>query len=156
MSDSVKQVSTAPWFVHRRRVAFYETDAMGVVHHANHLRYFEDARVEWMRAHDLIDLHVPRGPFIFAVVELSNRYAKTLKFDDEIETWIQARMEGARIHFQYAIWCRRTGEVAASGATQLVPVDSALRPTRLPKHAREVFDRSPWSVDWPPVAPSNS
>ena len=45
-------------FTYKRRVKFYETDGMRVVHHANYLRYFEEARVEYLRAGgiDLNDL----------------------------------------------------------------------------------------------------
>ena len=31
------------------KVRFYETDLMGVVHHANYLRWFEMGRVEYLR-----------------------------------------------------------------------------------------------------------
>ena len=31
-------------FTYKRRVTFYETDGMKVVHHANYLKYFEEAR----------------------------------------------------------------------------------------------------------------
>ena len=37
-------------FTYKRRVTFYETDGMKVVHHANYLKYFEEARVEYLRA----------------------------------------------------------------------------------------------------------
>ena len=36
-------------FVHRIRVRFVETDAMGIVHHSNYLAYFEEARVDYLR-----------------------------------------------------------------------------------------------------------
>ena len=42
--------ATATTLVHE--VAFFETDAMGVVHHANYLRFFELARVRWLEEHD--------------------------------------------------------------------------------------------------------
>ena len=32
----------------QHRVAFYETDAMGIVHHSNYVRFFEHARVSWL------------------------------------------------------------------------------------------------------------
>ena len=37
----------------RHRVPFYETDAMGIVHHSNYVRYFELARVVWLDEHDV-------------------------------------------------------------------------------------------------------
>ena len=36
----------------QHRVGFYETDAMGIVHHSNYLRFFENARVVWLETHD--------------------------------------------------------------------------------------------------------
>ena len=36
----------------RHRVAFYETDGMGIVHHANYLRFCENARIVWLETHD--------------------------------------------------------------------------------------------------------
>ena len=32
------------------RVRYYEADQMGIVHHSNYLPYFEEARVEYLRA----------------------------------------------------------------------------------------------------------
>ena len=37
-------------FVHRLRVRFAETDAMGIVHHSRYVPYLEEARVEYLRA----------------------------------------------------------------------------------------------------------
>ena len=34
----------------RIRVQYYETDAMGIVHHSNYVRYFETARTEFFRS----------------------------------------------------------------------------------------------------------
>ena len=33
---------------YNRRVKYYETDRMGVVHHSNYLRLLEDARMDWL------------------------------------------------------------------------------------------------------------
>ena len=34
----------------KMRVEYYETDAMGIVHHSNYIRYFETARTELFRS----------------------------------------------------------------------------------------------------------
>ena len=36
---------------YRRRVNYYETDRMGVVHHSNYLRLIEEARLAWIEQH---------------------------------------------------------------------------------------------------------
>ena len=33
-------------YLHRAK--YYETDQMAIVHHSNYIRWFEDARIEWM------------------------------------------------------------------------------------------------------------
>ena len=34
-------------FIYERKVNYYETDKMGVVHHSNYIRYMEEARCTW-------------------------------------------------------------------------------------------------------------
>lgn len=145
MSESPK-----PRFVYPLRVAYHETDAMAVVHHSNHVKYFEEARVEWLRDRGIMSIHQPYGPYVFAVVKLETRYFKPARFDDALEVWVQSRLEGARIVFQYALWCERLGEVIADGRTELVPANQELRPVRLPPSVREVFAREAWLESWPP------
>lgn len=135
------------YHVYHRRIAFHETDMMGVVHHSNHIKFYEEARVDWMRAVNLIDVHIPRGKLVLAVTETKSRYLRTLRFEDEIEVRVQAKMEGARVFFQYAVFNKITGEKAAEGMTELVPLDEALKPTRLPVAARAVFQAQPWTPE---------
>ena len=33
---------------YRRRVQYYETDQMGIVHHSNYIRWFEEARTAFL------------------------------------------------------------------------------------------------------------
>jgi acyl-CoA thioester hydrolase len=127
----------SPPFNYQRRVAYYETDAMGIVHHSNYIRMFEDARVDWMRELGLINFHVPEGDFVFAVHELSCNFKKPLKFNDLFQVSLWAELDGVRIRLEYKISC--AGEAIADGKTVLVPLDRAFRPARLPAAARALF-----------------
>lgn len=138
------------WFVYRARVPFYDTDAMGVVHHANYLRYFEDARLALLRSLGLVELHHPFGRFVFAVVDVQNKYMRPLKWDDEFEIRLQSKCEGAKLLFQYALWLPRVNAYAASGSVVVVPTEMDLKPARLPKAARDEFAKVPWDDEWPP------
>jgi acyl-CoA thioester hydrolase len=140
-------------FVFRKHVSFHETDAMGVVHHSNYVRYFEEARVAWMRARGLIEWHAPMGPYTFAVVDIEVRYLRPAKFEDEIEVWVQATARGARLEFQYAIWNPRLGTWCTTGRTGLVALNSALMPVKLRTEIRAVFLQESWSEVWPPAPP---
>ena len=124
-------------FHYQRRVAYYETDAMGVVHHSNYIRYFEDARVDWMRERGLINFHAPAGEFVFAVHELNCNFRSPLKFNDLFDVAVRAELDGVRIRLEYEITC--DGRPVADGKTVLVPLDSDFRPARLPPEARALF-----------------
>lgn len=124
-------------FSFSRRVAYYETDAMGIVHHSNYIRYFEDARVEWMRQSGLIAFHAPEGPFTFAVHEVTCSYRKPLRFNDLFAVSVTTKLEGVRIILTYEI--THEGVSCAVGATTLVPLDSKFRPARLPPEAKAIF-----------------
>ncbi len=142
-------------FSFKRRVAYHETDAMGVVHHSNYVRYFEEARVAWMRELKLTEIHTPVGPYTFAVIGLAVEYMKSARFDDEIEVFVEGRLTGARIQFRYAIRCARLDGWLTKGHTDLVPLDAQMKPTRLPREAVAVFRSAPWSdvsmEAWPPA-----
>lgn len=137
-------------FLFPRRVAYHETDAMGVVHHSNHIKYFEEARVEWLRAKGMIGIHTPYGPYTFAVLELQNRYYKMARFDDELEVWVQSRLKGAKILFQYALWSKRLEAFIADGTTTLIPLNEEMRPTKLPSEVVDIFRAEKWDEEWPP------
>ncbi len=136
--------------VYPRRVAYYETDAMGVLHHSNHVRYFEEARVAMIRDKGWMDIHHPVGPYIFAVTEQSARYYKPAVFDEPLEVWTQIRRDGGRLAFQYALHSRKSLAVIAEGFTRLVPIDASFRVAKLPASFLEAVDREPWDDVWPP------
>jgi acyl-CoA thioester hydrolase len=144
--------SSQSWFIYSHRVAYHETDAMGVVHHANHLKFFEEARVAWLRDRGLMEIHQPYGPYVFAVVKAETRYLKPARFDDQLEVWVQGHLEGARIVFRYALWSVTAQQMIADGETHLVPINEKFLPAKLPPAARDVFAREPWSEVWPPQA----
>ena len=64
------------------RVAFYETDAMGIVHHANYLRFFERARVQWLDEHDQPYRNYMADGMHFATTHVEIDYRGTTRFDD--------------------------------------------------------------------------
>ncbi len=131
--------------VYRRQVAFYETDAMGVVHHSNYLRYFEEARVHWLQERGLMHLHIPHGDLIWAVVESHVVHYRSLQFADWIEVRLRAQRQGIRTVLEYFLFCERhQGELVSRGSTILVPVGRDSRPRRPPVQFLKAIEGEPW------------
>lgn len=129
-------------FSYDRRVAFCDTDAMGVVHHANYVRYLEEARVAWMRARDLSDTHYPRADRVLALLHFQVWHFKPLRFDDLVTIQLQVRSEGAKIHYQYVF--TMGDERVAQAETLHIPVNGALKPVRPSPKLLKRLEDEPW------------
>ena len=58
-------------YVYERKINYYETDRMGVVHHSNYIRYLEETRCGWMEALGIpMSLFEERG-FTIPVLEVN-------------------------------------------------------------------------------------
>ncbi len=118
-----------------RRVPFHETDAMGVVHHANYLRYCEEARVQWLEENDQPYLWYVEHDLHFAVTRVELDYHASARFYDrlEIKTWVEA-IRGASLRMGYRI--ARGDEILVTGATEHAAVNGEGRVRRIPKERR--------------------
>jgi acyl-CoA thioester hydrolase len=122
------------------RVRYEETDAAGVVYYGNYLRYFESARVEWLRALGTPIREVEARGVLLPAVSAECRYHRPALVDDllDVLTWLDHRGRGS-FGFRYEV--RRDGELIASGATRHAVVDREhLRPMRIEGWMAELVD----------------
>ena len=66
--------------VYPRKANFYETDMMGVVHHSNHIRYFEESRIFFMRNIGCDVMEMEQKGIIIPNVDAYGRYFKPIRF----------------------------------------------------------------------------
>ena len=116
----------------RDKVRFVETDMMGVVHHANYLRWFEMGRVAYLRACGITLGELMDAGVIFPITEVKANYKNSCTFDDDFE--VQVRMSAfnkAKMEFDYRVIRLRDGAVAVEGHTRNVFTDKERRIIRL-------------------------
>jgi acyl-CoA thioester hydrolase len=106
------------------RVIYGDTDQMGVAYYANYLRWFEMGRTELLRQIGIPYSSVEEIGFFFPVTEVSCRYFKPARFDDEIvvETALTS-LGRASLGFSYKITRRNDGALLAEGSTRHACVD---------------------------------
>lgn len=98
------------------RVRFSETDAMGVVYHANYFPWFEIARTQMMTEIGLPYRELQDAGFLLPVLEANIAYRISAKYDDEVEVHAMMKtLPRARIRIDYEV--RRDGELLTSGYT---------------------------------------
>lgn len=126
----------------RRQIAFYETDMMGVVHHSNYLRFFEDARLAWLTDIGLLSSFKEADQANFAVVEAHSKFKKAAKYGDFIRIEMKVYSEKLKIHFDYAIFNDATNELLVDGFTKHVTVDKDLKVIRIPENIKQLMEKS--------------
>ncbi len=91
------------------RVQYYETDMMGIVHHANYLHWMEEARIQFMDAMGFPYADMEKKGVVSPVRAVSCRYMEACTFSDEIEirTWPEA-FNGVVLTMRYEM--RRRGQ----------------------------------------------
>jgi acyl-CoA thioester hydrolase len=122
----------------RHRVPFYETDAMGIVHHSNYVRYFELGRILWMDEHDRPYREYVNDKLHFTTTAVEVAYHRAARFDDllDVRCWME-RVRHASLRIAYEI--TRDGERIASGMTEHAMVDQDGRPRRIPRERRAIL-----------------
>ena len=135
MSKAPASAPNVPTITHSHRVAFYETDAMGIVHHSNYLRFFERARGDWLAEHDQPYTAYMDLGLHFATTRVEVDYKRSIEFDEvvEITTWMEW-VRAASLCMAYRVECK--GELKASGLTEHAAVSMEGRVRRLPKDRR--------------------
>ena len=114
------------------RVYYEDTDLAGVVYYANHLKFIERGRSEWVRSLglDLGELREVQG-LVFAVRHLEADYLRAARFDDllRVETRV-LRQSGARMVLAQDIL--RGGDKIFAATVTLVCLTVTGRHARLP------------------------
>lgn len=126
--------------IYKKRVAFHETDCMGVAHHSSYVKYFEEARVDFIYAYNLEQHHAPYSDYILAVLDLKLKYNKPLRVGDFFEVHLKVSREKAtRLKFEYLLYL--DGELMTSGESLHIGVDSNLKVLKIPEALKEGVER---------------
>jgi acyl-CoA thioester hydrolase len=117
------------------RVRYAETDRMGLLHHANYLVYFEQARTELLRARGLTYKDFEDQGYLLVLTKVEVRYKRPARYDDllTIRTFVE-RTTAVRIDHRYEVY--RDDELVAQASTTLACVDRDGRPQALPEVLR--------------------
>ncbi|MAZ43845.1 MAG: hypothetical protein CMF48_01515 [Legionellales bacterium] len=117
------------------RIYYEDTDAGGVVYHANYLKFFERARTEYFASwyeEDLFEFQT-RLNCQFAVKTVSIDYIKSALLGQHciVETSI-IKQTPARLFFEQVLKLKATDVVLCQATVQVVCLTAQGKPRRLP------------------------
>lgn len=123
------------------RVQYYETDAMGIVHHSNYIRYFETARTELFRSRGYSYDEMEKSGVYMPVLSVSADYKTPAVYDEVISVfcWIE-KIKGASIVLGYEVRGSESGELHVKGTSSHGFTTKDLKPLRLKKEAPGIYE----------------
>lgn len=129
-------------FTFERRINYYETDKMGVVHHSNYIRFLEEARCKMLDDNDMPYSAFEERGVMIPVLGVNCDYKLHVTFDDiiEIKPFVKD-FNGVRLTMGYHITNKKTGDLVLSGETKHCFTDMHLKPIRLQKQIPEFYDK---------------
>jgi len=118
------------------RVRYAETDRMGLLHHANYLVFFEQARTDLLRDQGLTYREMEDQGFFLVIAKAEVNFKSPARYDDllTIKTTV-VRTTAVRIEHLYEVTC--DGRAVAEGRTTLACVDRAGKLQALPEWFQE-------------------
>jgi acyl-CoA thioester hydrolase len=124
----------------RFRVRYCETDAMGIVHHAAYITWFEEGRSAFTRGIGYPYSRMEAEGIALAVAEVTARYHTPARYDDEVVVRTCLDAVGSRgMTFVYEIRRAGDGVLLVSGRSTHVSLGPDGRVRRLPEELRSRF-----------------
>lgn len=131
---STAMIPTPP-FEWRLRIYWEDTDAGGVVYHANYLAFMERARTEWLRSLGVDQLELrQRTGLAFVVRDMKVDWLKPARLDDELVVSVTVtERRAASMLFRQDIIRPADGQTVLRAQLRVACVDLAsMRPAALP------------------------
>lgn len=125
-----------------RKTQYYETDQMGIIHHANYIHWFEEARVDYMEQMGFSYKKSVEVGIDFAVLGIHCEYRSMTKFGDTVEIRIKiTELTPFKMTIQYEITDTITHDVRVVGESKHCYYDGVRkRPTSLKKVLPELYE----------------
>jgi len=89
---------------YRRKVYYYETDALGIVHHSNFIRWLEEGRLSFFEQLGVYYHELDKQNMAIIICRVSCDYKKMFRFNDEFEIEVKVKaLSPAKFSLEYEI-----------------------------------------------------
>lgn len=105
--------------IYEHKTQYYETDQMGIIHHSNYIRWFEEARVELMEQAGMGYGAMEKQGIISPVLSVHCEYKSMCRFGETVQILTHLKKyDGIRMTLEYTILDKETGQVRCVGESR--------------------------------------
>lgn len=117
---------------YEHKTQYYETDQMGIIHHSNYIRWFEEARTDVLEQLGMGYYEMERQGIIIPVLSVRCEYKSMTRYGDTVVIVPVMRFyNGVKMTLEYTVMDKATGEVRCVGETSHCFLNREGRPTSL-------------------------
>jgi acyl-CoA thioester hydrolase len=115
---------------------------MGVIHHSNYIRWFEEARTAFMDDRGYTYARLEHEGIVSPVLTVECEYRKMMHYGDtaRIELEIE-KFNGVKMIVSYKVYLDSTGELCTVGKSSHCFLDRDRKPVSMKKVNREFFEK---------------
>jgi acyl-CoA thioester hydrolase len=123
-----------------RKTAYYETDQMAIIHHSNYIRWFEEARIDFLGQIGLPYNKMEEEGILIPVLSVSCEYKYAMRFGQTFQINMKiTRFTGVKFYVQYEVIDPETGRLHAVGESSHCFVTKDMIPIRLKKEYPDIY-----------------
>lgn len=127
--------------VYNRSPHYYETDQMGVVHHSNYIRWFEEARLHFMEQAGFSYKKMEDLGVLIPVISVECQYKYAVKFGDEIRINVKIdSFNGVKMSMFYEVYHKNDNRLCVIGKTSHCFVNDSFKIINLKKSNIDIFN----------------
>ena len=126
---------------YERRAQYYETDQMGIIHHSNYIRWFEEARLHFMDEIGLSYAKIEEMGILIPVLSVDCQYKTMVHYNDIVDIYTQIiKFNGIKMTIAYRVVDHVTGEIRCTGETSHAFLNREYRPVRLKREYPDLYE----------------
>ena len=127
-------------YIHKTQ--YYESDQMGVIHHSNYIRWFEEARTAFMDDRGYTYARLEHEGIISPVLTVECEYRKMMHYGDTARIELELeKFNGIKMTVSYKVYLDSTGELCSVGKSSHCFLNSDHKPVSMKKVNREFYEK---------------
>ena len=126
---------------YERRAQYYETDQMGIIHHSNYIRWFEEARLHFMDEIGLSYAKIEEMGILIPVLSVDCQYKTMVHYNDIVDIYTRIiKFNGVKMTIAYRVVDHVTGEICCTGETSHAFLNREYRLVRLKREYPDLYE----------------
>ncbi len=126
---------------YKHKTQYYETDQMGIIHHSNYIRWFEESRTDLLEQVGFSYHQMEEAGVMIPVLGVTCDYKSMVRYGESVFIFQTIEeFSGVKMSISYEVVDSVSNEIRCIGSSRHCFVDKTMRPISLQKKNKDIFD----------------